>query len=244
MQWFIFLNAYLHIHLKPLLRNSVKGRNKAAIGSLEALYFQFQICFSTWKVNFYNDSASSLSLEWEVNKPHLYQSDSCSQLPGACTEGVGMWRPMCQWGPKETTYPFLEQGHSRKSGECLFPTRMPFSYKNNDDSTKLSIPSPPDMVLNCNEPGSAPVEWRHSLVSLLETQPCHLTFSGACSVAGEIFFLFKYMTWSNKSESSFSREGWVGAFIHLYTYGHISLSTCCMPTRWHLLREYHSWPRE
>ena len=45
------------------------------------------------------------------------------------------------------------QGHSRKAGEWLFPILSFFSCKNNNDSTKLSIPSPHAIVLNCNEPG-------------------------------------------------------------------------------------------
>lgn len=37
--------AYLPVHLKTLPRNSVKGRNKAQIGSPETLYFFPKISF-------------------------------------------------------------------------------------------------------------------------------------------------------------------------------------------------------
>lgn len=108
---------------------------------------------------------------------------SC-QVPKA----VGAWRPTCPWGPKEATHPFLEGGRSRKSAEWLFPIQSLFSYKNTNDGTKLSIPGPRAMVLNCNEPGFS-ARGVITLPNLITgNQPRRLTVSGACSVAGGIFF--------------------------------------------------------
>lgn len=75
--------AYLSIHLKTLLRNSVNGRIRHELHSQKLSIFSSKISFLN-RMQIYSDSASPLYLELG-NNPHLYQTDSCNQLPDACT---------------------------------------------------------------------------------------------------------------------------------------------------------------
>lgn len=68
-------------------------------------------------------------------------------------------------------------------------------------------------------------------------QPCHLTVSGACSVAGGIFLQFKYVMVPTSRGPFPSRMMGTGVRLIFAHIGHIFFGICCMPTLCHLLRE-------
>lgn len=63
---------------------------------------------------------------------------------------------------------------------------------------------------------SEPAEWWRFPISFLETQPCHLTFSGACRVAGGIFFQFN--TWLQQQVRVLFLCRRMGRDVHLFLH--------------------------